>query len=152
MIILHAFWEIDSGLHLWAESSAKLAIVPRRQKEHVKNVLHPFDLPHDSLKKFVADLSSNFPLSETKSGNLTVLLPSTENAPVPSEECLLSGDSDIARTDQRTKLAIWKVNTLALASDVVLDFLSALESHPPMGSILAALCAFGFKFPDYRWN
>ena len=133
MIILHAFWEIDNGLHLWAESSAKLAIAPRSGKERVKNVFHPFDLPHDSLKKFVADLSSNFPLSETKWGNLKILLPSTENAPVPSEECLLSGDSDKARADQSTKLATWKVNTLALAPDVALDFLSALESHPPDG-------------------
>jgi len=92
-------------------------------------------LPHDSLNKFVADLSSNFPLSETKWGNLTVLLPSTENAPVPSEGCLLSGDSYKVRADQRTKLATWKVNTLALAPGAALDFLSRLKFILQMGSI-----------------
>lgn len=133
MIVLHALWEIDKGLHLWAESSEALSGTTGRRKKGSQKGSHPFILPHSSLMKLAVSLSAKPDLSDTSPGNLTVLLPSTDDGPVPSEECLGSSLHDLAKDGQRLRLAPWQIDTLILAPGAALHFLSALESHPPGG-------------------
>ncbi len=71
--------------------------------------------------------------SAAVAGNLTVLLPSTDDGPIPSEECLGISVNDHIGAGHRVRLAPWQIDTFTLAPDIALDFLSALESHPPGG-------------------
>ena len=132
MIVLHALWKIDTGLHLWAESSEVLSGTARRGKK-IGPQDHSFILAHNSLAKLVAGLSGNWDPSAAVAGNLTVLLPSTDDGPIPSEECLGTSISDDIRAGHRVRLAPWRIDTFTLAPGAALYFLSALESHPPGG-------------------
>ncbi len=59
MIVLHALWEIDTGLHLWAESSEVLLGTARRGKK-IGPQDHSFILAHNSLAKLAVNLSGNW--------------------------------------------------------------------------------------------
>jgi len=142
MIVLQAFWDIDNGLHLWGESSELLATVSRYEKRLNKTMPHPFALSHDSLKEFITSIPENSLLKTTVPGNLVAFLPTVEGVPIPSEAVLRSGDSDAAKTGQKASLATWQINTLALAPDVALDFLSAFPGYPPVGVVYGSSLRF----------
>ena len=114
MIVLHAFWEIDKGLHLWAESSEVLSGTARRGKK-IGPQDHSFILAHNSLAKLAAGLSRNWEPSAAVAGNLTVLLPSTDDGPIPSEECLGISVNDHIGAGHRVRLAPWQIDTFTLA-------------------------------------
>jgi SNF2 family DNA or RNA helicase len=133
MIVLHAFWEIDKGLHLWAESSEVLSGTARGGKNIRQKDDHPFILSHNSLKKLLVSLSENLDMSTAVAGKLAVLLPSSDDGPIPSEECLGTGINDHIGAGHRVKLAAWQIDTFTLNSSSTLEFLIALESRPPRG-------------------
>ena len=130
MIVLHALWEIDTGLHLWAESSEVLLGTVRRGKK-IGPQDHSFLLAHNSLAKLVAGLSGNW--DPARLSPVLMRLPSTDDGPIPSEECLGTSISDAIGASHRVRLATWRIDTFTLAPAVALDFLSSMESHPPGG-------------------
>ncbi len=140
MIVVHAFWEINRGLHLWAESSEEVQAAARKKKAGPQD--HPFILPYNSLAKLALGLADNVILSSASAGNLSVLLPSVDERPLPSEECLINTDNDITLSGQKVKLAPWKINTLFLVPGTAMDFLSALKSRPSGGTVLGSSLRF----------
>jgi len=129
MIALHALWVIDQGLHLWAESSEVLSAAARRKKTGSQD--HSFTLSHNSLTKLAVGLSGNWNPGAVVTGNLTVLLPSTDDGPIPSAECLGTSVNDDILAGHKVKLAPWQIDTLIFAPGAVLEYLAALKSHPP---------------------
>jgi SNF2 family DNA or RNA helicase len=135
LIVLHAVWHtIDAGkLHIWAESSHK-AIDSLKgegtQIERGKNQQHPFTLSSDQLVEAISGLSGSLIAEKTSSENLTIFLPSTPKAPLPSPELILG---EKYAYEKATKLAPWKINTVALDPNLTLDFLLSLPTRPPHG-------------------
>jgi len=131
MKVLHAFWEIDQGLHFWAESSEKMSDAPRRRKKSSATNIHPFTLPLDVLLELVPALSENWDLRASAPGELTVLLPSAGGRPLPSEICLGNGNSEEIESGHAVKLEPWRITTLFITPEAVLEYLTGLQIRPP---------------------
>jgi SNF2 family DNA or RNA helicase len=131
MIVLQALWEIDKGLHLWAESSAGKTDTSGRGKTRAPKASHLSTLAYDSLAKLAASLAETLDLSQAVAGNPVVLLPSVEDISLPTEGCPGTVLKPSAIRDVR--LAPFRMNTLALNPGAALCFLSALEDRPPAG-------------------
>ncbi|MGQ9721246.1 MAG: DEAD/DEAH box helicase [Candidatus Jordarchaeum sp.] len=135
MIVLHAIWYAlaPSKLHIWAESSNPVTSSPRdkeAQTKRKKTPQHPFTLASNSLMETIGELAGSLIAERTSIGTLTIPLPSTLKAPLPSPELIL-GEEHIY--EKATKLTPWNINTITLDPSLTLDFLLSLLTHPPRG-------------------
>ncbi|MBS7251365.1 MAG: DEAD/DEAH box helicase [Candidatus Freyarchaeota archaeon] len=127
---------------MWAESSHKAAESLKdkgAQTRRGKNQQHPFTLSSDQLVEAIGELSGSLIAERTSSENLTIFLPSTPRAPLPSPELIL-GEKPVY--EKATNLTPWKINTVALHPNLALDFLLSLPTHPPHGVAFSSSLRF----------
>src|SRR5258708_4045272 len=103
MIVLHAIWDtaVSGQLHIWAESSSASITATRRSRksaEDQKPRLHPFVLPHASLREAVGELAGSLLAKSAGIDTLAVRLPSSAKGPLSSPELIL-GQEDIDLQD-----------------------------------------------------
>jgi SNF2 family DNA or RNA helicase len=130
MIVLHALWEINKGLHLWAESSDLLSGITEGRKQIRKKGAHHFALSYPAMVKLASGLSENWDQGTVIQGKLTVHLPSADSGPLPSVESLGPGVQDHISAGHRIKPAPWQIDTLLLTPGATLEYLSGLRNHP----------------------
>jgi SNF2 family DNA or RNA helicase len=135
LIVLHTIWDnlAPAKLHIWAESSHLPASSPRNKETQTnkkKAQNHPFTLASDQLIEAIGELSGSLIAGRNKTGNLTILLPSTSKAPLPSPELILKKEHSY---EKATNLTPWNINTITFDPNLALDFLLSLPTHPPHG-------------------
>ncbi len=113
MIVIHAFWEIDIGLHLWGESAATLDDASNSIKEQKKPGTHPFALAHSQLQDVIRNISAKSFSDNTAPGTLIALLPSTESLPNASKDLLASGFGDAGKTTDKIGRVPWRIDSKA---------------------------------------
>lgn len=134
MIILHAFWEMNSGLIVWGESST---ISPNyKSLESAKKPrCHPFALPRDQLHGAVSSLAADLLPNDRAHRKVTLFLPSSDNLPVVSNDVISDAPSNIAQSSNVIELKAWRIDAIYIAPDIALEFLSSLPTHEPNGII-----------------
>ena len=154
MIVLHTIWNNSAPgkLHLWAESSALSATLPKRagkQAEAQKPRLHPFVLTHDQLAETVGDVVGSLFADRADQDTLSLRLPSTPKGPLSSPELLLEqpiGDG------QAIELRVWKLATLGLDAGTAPDFLLALPASPPHGLAFGSSLRFWSTVANFAFE
>jgi len=142
VLVLHAIWESDTGgrLHLWAESSRRLAAAPKRQGHYPpQSRQHPFALAPSELKEAITSLGGSLSGESLASQQVTILLPATQKRPLPSPWLI---PQDEPSDGKAIRLTPWDVDTLALDPAVALDFLLSLPHQPPQGVAFSSSLGF----------
>ncbi len=123
-LILHGTWLGERGAYfVWGEASE----APRaRRGRRLKVPMHPYQAPP-------AALSERLPRAgDYPDHTLTLWLPTTEAAPVPSPELLATGA--LPAPNGAVRLAPWHVTGRLLPIDPALDWLIGLEAEAPFGA------------------
>ena len=120
-------------LYIWAESSERpLAATDesgRQSKQDVQDPKpHPFSVPGDELKNQLPDVFSR---AGPEGERITVRLPSTKKAPLPSPWLILE---DCAAR-KASALGDWSVDALAYEPGPAFDLLVDLPTDPPSGIV-----------------
>jgi SNF2 family DNA or RNA helicase len=140
VIVVHACWS-PFGLHLWAESSHRLAsLAPPRGRTPRAPRPHPFATSTAELRQA---LLGQFPVSRAGAGEITLHLPSRGRAPLPSPP-LAHLAPDGTRPGAVDPAVAYTVPVLSLVGQAALDLLLALPAEAPEGvGIGDSVRAFG---------
>jgi non-specific serine/threonine protein kinase len=129
VIAVHACWS-PFGLHLWGESSHRLAsLSPPRGRTPRAPRPHPFAAQARELREA---LEERAPVAAAGAGQITLHLPSRTRAPLASPH--LAHATPEGGGAPRT--AAWAVEVLSLAAADALDLLLALPAAAPDGVAL----------------
>ena len=128
LIVLHAICDslVSNTLHIWAESSATPFALTESKTSSVKATTrkHPFVLAHTDLKEAMGEILSSPLLKSTRTGVLSLRLPSTAKTPTHSPELVVEEEPSVA-----TSLKWWDVETLTCSALLALDVLLALPEE-----------------------
>jgi SNF2 family DNA or RNA helicase len=142
LIILQAFWEIENGLHLWAESPPETGgiIKPRPLKAGPR--YHPFVLSPAHMKPILAGLAPDFPFSDLERGELKLFLPTLGDLPLCTQSGVAENPPAGSQLEGEIKLAEWPIKTLLATSSSVLEMLSGLDYQTLEGLVLGSSSRF----------
>ena len=135
MFVLHALWDdlVPGKLHIWAESSELSSITStasNKGNEVQSARLHPFVLRStEAIAEIMGGLVDSLRLSGSSGDTLTLRLPSSAKAPLPSPELLVERPTG----REGKELRWWNIQTLALDPSMALDVLLALPMTLPYG-------------------
>jgi SNF2 family DNA or RNA helicase len=137
VIVVHACWS-PFGLHLWGESSPRLASLemPRGRAPRGPRP-HPFAANARELREALADA---LPLEPAGAGEIALHLPSRPRMPHPSPHLAQGAAAGAVATGE----AAWRVEVLSLGAAAALDLLLALPADAPDGVAVGdSVRAFG---------
>jgi SNF2 family DNA or RNA helicase len=138
MLVLHSIWD-GERLSFWAESSALPLTATEGLRKRKKELLktqqtqqtHPFALSGGETKlQLERQFSDIFRRSNSRVESLTLRLPSTKKAPLPSPWLLL----DDPILEKAAGLQEWTVEALTFDPGSALDLLIDMPTHPPQGT------------------
>jgi SNF2 family DNA or RNA helicase len=137
VIVVHACWS-PFGLHLWGESSARLAeLTPPRGRAPRAPLPHPFAAEAEELRAALRDV---LPVNRAGAGEIPLHLPSRGRAPQPSPH-LAHAAADAGGAAAQ---AAWTVPVLSLTGAAALDVLLAVPADGEDGVVPGdSLRAFG---------
>jgi non-specific serine/threonine protein kinase len=140
VIVVHACWS-PFGLHLWGESSARLAsLEPATGRAPRGAKPHPFAATADELREALRDV---LPVARAGAGEIPLHLPSRARAPLPSPH-LAHASSDGRKVAKTKRTAAWTTEVLSFTGPAALDLLLALPAAAGDGVLLGdSMRAFG---------
>ncbi|HYR08845.1 MAG TPA: hypothetical protein VEQ60_13775, partial [Longimicrobium sp.] len=130
MIAVHACWS-PFGLHLWGESSHRLAALePARGRTPRAPRPHPFAASARDLREVLAE---RVPVGGAGTGEVTLHLPSRARVPLASPHLAHVAADGGGAAERETA---WTVEVLSLSAADALDLLLALPTEAHDGVVL----------------
>jgi non-specific serine/threonine protein kinase len=139
VIAVHACWS-PFGLHLWGESSTRLAsVAPPRGRTPRDTRPHPFAVDARELREALREL---LPVEPAGAGEITLHLPTRGRVPLASTQ--LAHVAPEGGKGGAVQVSAWSVGVLSLAGQDALDVLLALPGAEPGGVAMGdSVRAFG---------
>ena len=128
MLAVHAIWSADS-LHIWAEQVERGTGESAPARGQGKPGIHPFAASLPRLHEALGGIGDGGIRSD-----LTLLLPTSRGRPGPSPSIRASLRSRTGRS-AASKLAPWRVPSLAFRPDHAMDVLLTLANDPPRAGV-----------------
>ncbi len=140
MHALHALWKSESSgtLHLWGETSEKLATAKKpkgRQFKIPKPLPHPFAIEEKKLKELITEISGSLIGESINFEKLAIRLPSANDLPAPSPQLIRDQDEPPIAPEA---LKSWHVPSAVFEPGLALDFLLSLPNQSTPAIALGA--------------